>query len=123
MTSPRRGGDWAIEQLRAVRVPDDARGMVAAVRACIEGPTIKGVAIPEAHVNDRGDGKPGRVDLVACCPGLPLLFIECDRLSPRAKSIAKLKLLPGRRLVLLRGVTRDDWVDGVQVIGLAIEGT
>ena len=112
--------DGLIRTLRALRVPDDAAGMVRAVRACLE--SLHGVCTPEAPVDDRGDGKPGRVDLVVTLPGLPLLFIECDRLNPREKSIRKLKGLPGTRLILLRGVERDDVVDGVRIVGVAIEG-
>lgn len=47
----------------------------------------------EYRVSDRGDGRSGRIDIIAIKGDLKLA-IEIDRKSPRAKSIYKLKTLP-----------------------------
>ncbi|MCK9320000.1 hypothetical protein [Methanoculleus sp.] len=47
----------------------------------------------EYRVPDRGDGRSGRIDIIAFKGNLQIA-IEIDRLSPRAKSIYKLKELP-----------------------------
>lgn len=46
----------------------------------------------EVFVNDRGDGRSGRVDIVYEINGVKI-GIELDRFSPRNKSIHKLKCL------------------------------
>jgi len=46
--------------------------------------------VREFEVEDRGDGRKGRVDLVVMDQGQPLIGIECDRAEPRNKSIRKL---------------------------------
>lgn len=57
----------------------------------------------EQRVMSRGDGRSGRVDVIAT-RGAEVVAIECDRLTPRAKSIHKLRHVSATgRLVLLRG--------------------
>jgi len=56
----------------------------------------------ELLVFDRGDGSVGRIDIVAK-RGEELLAIECDRATPREKSLNKLTAYDAtRRLVVLR---------------------
>lgn len=51
-----------------------------------------GTITKEVKVNDRGDGRKGKVDLVYSSNG-STIGIELDRLSPRKKSIIKLNNL------------------------------
>ena len=61
---------------------------------------------PEVPVADRGDGRSGRVDLVARRGGLTVA-IEIDKTEPKAKSIVKLRQIPNAvRIVVIRGVGR-----------------
>lgn len=57
----------------------------------------------EVPVRDRGDGRRGRVDLVALRGG-EVIAIEVDGQNPRQKSVHKLRQVPRAtfRLVLLR---------------------
>ncbi len=52
---------------------------------------------PEVFVNDRGDGRRGRVDYVLITEK-ETIGIEIDRKSPRTKSIFKLKQLGADRI-------------------------
>jgi len=63
--------------------------------SAVEAELIKnGLSVQrEYSVDDRGDGRAGRVDLVAMCSGGQTVGIECDRAAPRMKSITKLKQL------------------------------
>jgi Holliday junction resolvase len=99
------------------RLPDDARACVLAARGdsaadyandlrarlVAAGYDVTG----EVPVTDRGDGRRGRVDLVATRGG-ETVAIECDRLSPRRKSVVKLGQIEGASalVVALRGNTR-----------------
>src|SRR5712692_9641792 len=66
----------------------------------------------EVRVPDRGDGRSGRVDLVARRPGLTLA-IEIDKAAPKPKSIIKIRQIPDAvRVVALRGVD-GGWMDEV----------
>lgn len=72
----------------------------------------------EVRVPDRGDGRPGKVDLVLD----GRVAVEIDREQPRAKSIAKLQSFPGR-IVLLRGPWHTHSMPGLDaVIGLDLPG-
>ncbi len=56
----------------------------------------------EVRVQDRGDGRTGRIDLVAEKGGF-IIAIEVDRFSPRKKSIYKLLHYPASlRIVIQR---------------------
>lgn len=58
--------------------------------------------IREVKVGERGDGRTGRVDIVASRDGLRVA-IECDRKTPRMKSIVKLgRVAADVRLVVCR---------------------
>jgi hypothetical protein len=70
----------------------------------------------ELTVGDRGDGRPGRIDLVAEKDGLALGF-EFDRVSPRAKSAVKLRQFEGIRVIVVRDGDEDIPVpDGIDFI-------
>ncbi len=56
----------------------------------------------ENYVPDRGDGRPGRVDIVVSV-NAGNLGIELDNLSPRKKSLYKLGYFCGGGFVLMRG--------------------
>ncbi len=56
--------------------------------------------VREWEVPDRGDGKPGRIDLVATAPAR--IAMELDNKSPRVKSLFKLRQFDGARVVVLR---------------------
>lgn len=47
----------------------------------------------EVPVPNRGDGRSGRVDIVATCDG-STVAIEVDRCAPRGKSLVKLSWFP-----------------------------
>jgi hypothetical protein len=56
----------------------------------------------EVRVGDRGDGRPGRLDLVAERDGVRIAF-ELDDRSPREKSVTKLRSVTGAaRVIVLR---------------------
>lgn len=60
----------------------------------------------EVTVADRGDGRKGRIDIVAWADGITYA-IEIDRLSPRKKSIYKLEHYPANhRLIVMREVNK-----------------
>lgn len=57
----------------------------------------------EVHVPDRGDNRPGRIDLVAKKLD-SIVAIEFDRSSPRLKSVFKLRQYKATsKYILLRG--------------------
>ena len=66
----------------------------------------------EVRVPDRGDGRPGRVDLVAHHADYGWFALEIDRKTPRRKSARKLRSLPSPGFVLLRVGPRLVKVDG-----------
>lgn len=61
-----------------------------------------------------GDTKNGRIDIVARKDGQHVA-IELDCRTPRMRSIKKLKLFPGYRIIGLRGIRHPivDGIDGV----------
>jgi Helix-turn-helix domain len=61
-----------------------------------------GAEVKQEHpVPDRGDGRPGFIDLLVTAPWV--IGLELDAISPRAKSIKKLQFVDGLRVILLRG--------------------
>ncbi|MDH6372796.1 hypothetical protein M2444_004625 [Paenibacillus sp. PastF-3] len=69
----------------------------------------------ELFINDRGDGKKGRVDIVAHKDGITLA-IEIDRLHPRKKSILKLQGINAYRILILRGTVKCVIPSGIHAI-------
>lgn len=57
------------------------------------------------RIPDRGDGRPGYIDIVAC-RGEEIIAVECDRLVERQKSIIKLEKFGQPSLIILRDVRR-----------------
>jgi hypothetical protein len=65
-------------------------------------------------------GRGGRVDLVALV-GSRVVAIECDRITPRIKSLQKLRKLDcDARLILLRGELPMTLIRNVAVLGVAV---
>lgn len=60
----------------------------------------------EYPVQDRGDGRRGVVDLFVSAPAI--LAMELDAVSPRQKSIAKLKSMDAQRVIVLRTGPKDN---------------
>lgn len=82
-------------------LPDDAKAVHDALEAAL---VAEGMEVArEVEVSDRGDGRVGRLDLVATRDGYSFA-IEIDRTAPRQKSITKL-LGSGcdAKVVVLRG--------------------
>ena len=77
----------------------DAHGTHAAVRSALDDDGWR--TETEVGVPDRGDGRPGRIDLSAEKGGVALA-IEIDRETMRAKSITKLRSARGFRVGVLR---------------------
>lgn len=94
----------------------DATGLHNEVQAYMEKHGY--MCTREYPVADRGDGRPGRVDLVAEQGDLKLA-IEIDAANPRAKSSVKLIQVENAvRIVLLRGDRRAMAIpDGVDLVG------
>jgi hypothetical protein len=76
----------------------------------------------EIWVDDRGDGRRGRIDIVAS-NNAHTLAIEIDRLTPREKSVFKLKQVNGViRIILLRGTSEKQSIPEIQaVLGIPLE--
>jgi hypothetical protein len=69
----------------------------------------------EVPVPNRGDNRLGLIDLV-CARGPLVIGIEIDWRYPRTKSVEKLRRLPYRRLIALRGVIPPPPPDGIDAI-------
>jgi len=69
----------------------------------------------EYPVDDRGDGREGRVDLVVTCDTGEMVGVECDRASPRAKSIKKLKQLDYGVIALRDSGAGTDILEGIYI--------
>ncbi|WP_196913765.1 hypothetical protein [Pseudomonas nitroreducens] len=72
--------------------------------------------VREYPVEDRGDGRAGRVDLVVKGDDGSLCGIELDRDAPREKSLFKLAQLPAAIVLLRSPYDGPDCIDGVAVI-------
>lgn len=105
-------------EISGLRVPDDARGAQEQVKAWLEE---KGFSCQlEVKVPARGDGRTGRLDILAT-RGSTKLAVEVDRGSPREKSIFKLLDNDFAKLSLVRngeGRTPRKTQEGVTVIYL-----
>lgn len=103
----------------ALQVPDDAKTTHALVSSTLSelGFDVKN----EYPVPDRGDGRNGRIDVFAEKNGYRLA-IEIDRLSPRQKSVIKLKSLDDcDRIILLRDHDGRTFYCDIPVIVLRME--
>lgn len=68
-----------------------------------------------------GDDRNGRIDIVAKSARGGWVAIEIDNRRPKRRSLVKLGLFPGFRLVALRGIDGHETPDGVDnVIGLRV---
>ena len=75
----------------------------------------------EYPISNRGDGRGGRIDIVATNQS-DKLAIEVDRSSPRLKSMEKLKSMDGYvKIVLLRNGNYKFMREGVLIYSLNIE--
>lgn len=76
----------------------------------------------EVLVPNRGDGRRGRIDLEAVRDGQRVL-IELDHMSPRKKSLAKLRAMPahGRLVVLRNPAVAMHRIDNVLVFGVEVQ--
>ncbi|WP_232001855.1 replication protein [Shimwellia blattae] len=73
--------------------------------------------IREFRVADRGDGRPGRIDLLASNGEGDVCGIEIDRITPRDKSAVKLKQVASGFILVREGVVSDHYeLDGIPVI-------
>ncbi len=71
------------------------------------------ICIKEYKVNDRGDGRSGRIDIVAK-NNAETIAIEFDNISPRNKSIYKLKNFNAdKKYILLRVGNTNKIIDGI----------
>lgn len=73
--------------------------------------------IREFRVADRGDGRPGRVDLLVSDSDGDVCGIEIDRINVRDKSVVKLKQLADGFILVREGIVSERYVmDGVPVV-------
>lgn len=100
-------------------LPDKAGPFHRAVAGRLEA---AGFAVCREVVTPKpGQRRAGRVDLRASC-GAYSIGIECDRRTPRKKSIEKLLAMQcDDRLILLRGKSPQRMQDGVHVLGMDVE--
>lgn len=108
------------EGIRSLHVDDDSWKCNLQVREHLEenGFTWKSeIAIP-----DRGDGKSGRIDLIAI-RGNEKYAIEIDYVTPRDKSVFKLNNFDDDyvKVILLRGGTKDYMLGKIHVMSLAVK--
>lgn len=74
--------------------------------------------ISEYKVNSRGDDRSGRIDIVAI-KGELKLAIEVDNVTPRNKSIFKLKQISDyEKIILLRNGKSDYEIEEIKIISL-----
>ncbi len=75
----------------------------------------------EYYVPNRGDGQRGRIDIVAA-RGDETVAIEFDHLTPREKSIFKLRQMQNAiKIILLRGGNGSFDIPGITVIPVALK--
>lgn len=106
-----------IEAIQNKRYSNDSKVLEQEIATVLED---NGYAVTKQFlVSDRGDGRPGKVDIV-CGNGSAVLAIEIDWKSPRKKSIFKLKSLPDdvHKLIILRSPFKGKKPDGIEVISV-----
>jgi hypothetical protein len=110
------GGD-EIGLIRSIflnlEVPDNAKEAHQFVVNILENNGF--VCKTEYFVADRGDGCRGRIDIFAEKDGYACA-IEIDHLTPRDKSIFKLKQVNATRIILTRGGENEMVVEGIDMI-------
>lgn len=117
--SKRRAKEFLIRELSTEikgLVASNAAGLHWAVEMALED--IGFDCEREVVVPDRGNGHPGRVDLVARRGGI-IVAMELDRATPRMKSIAKLRFFEcDVRAIVLRTPARGslDVPDGIDAV-------
>jgi DNA-binding transcriptional ArsR family regulator len=92
---------------------DDAAAAHDAIEIALRGCRFQ--TTREVKVADRGDGRPGRIDLVAGRDNT-MIAIEIDRESVRPKSLHKLSQVDAFKLVVLRRSSLSTVPDGVDAI-------
>ncbi len=107
--------------MRRLRCNDHAGTMQAQVASALRHAGYFVVLeYPTAGLGDRRDG---RIDIVATAISGERVAIELDARKPRRRSIEKLRLFPGSRVIGLRGVEWRDLPDGIDdVICLTVYG-
>jgi hypothetical protein len=91
------------------RAPDLHFGVACALSEA--GFTI----LPEFKTKPLGDVRDGKIDLVATRDG-GRVAIELDDQSPRSRSLSKLRLFDGYRIVVLRGRYATEIPDGIDEV-------
>lgn len=102
----------ALVQFAGVADRSDAKSFHDGVMLAMAG--AGWVFEPEAPVDDRGDGKHGRVDIHVTSPCE--IWIELDREQARQKSITKLRCVDGYRVVMLRDSCNDSVEHGIDAV-------
>lgn len=106
---------WADLMIDTQTYSDDAAHFHREVAAMLEG--VGWEVSREVRVQDRGDGKRGRIDIVARKDGRTAA-IELDCRSARFKSLHKLASIAADvRVVILRRRCRPVWFSNVVVFG------
>lgn len=103
-----------LSKVNGLKVPDNARKAQEAVASYLE--TIGFDCRLEIPVENRGDGKAGRIDIVAIKDGMTAA-IEIDRGSVREKSVFKLSQMEGAIKV---AIVRDGEVQSVPGVDLVL---
>lgn len=116
---PLRGGsdqlrDRLLSLLARRFSADTATDLHNEVQDFLEGQGFE--CVREYPVEDRGDGRPGRVDLVVKGDDGSLCGIELDRDTPRDKSLFKLAQLPSAIVLLRSPYNGPDCIDGIAVV-------
>lgn len=109
------------DDLSGLCVTDNARAAQEEVASWLEG---RGYSCTlEVPVADRGDGRTGRIDLVAERGG-NRVAIEIDRETPREKSLFKLRQFDCAKVVIVRNGTgkgNRTTLDGIKICYLSCE--
>lgn len=109
------------DDLSGLCVTDNARAAQEEVASWLEG---RGYSCTlEVPVADRGDGRTGRIDLVAERGG-NRVAIEIDREKPREKSLFKLRQFDCAKVVIVRNGTgkgNRTTMDGIKICYLSCE--
>lgn len=105
--------------LQGPPLPDEAKAFHDAVETRLQRAGWS--VFRECPVRVPGVQRRGRIDLLAIRGGQGVA-IECDRLTPRQKSLAKLRASTAdHRVVLLRGGNYDGDAEGVAVLAMEVE--